>query len=145
MIDSNLIHNAHEQSLPNLRAEQVQETSHGAIKCEPVLLMEPCSSNRKQLNDLLETAVIEEVDDEMTIIVGSKGFGAPFQTTAENLIKRENDPISGNVPYNNTVSNFIYMNMILSNSNIKFTFSIHRKLGVCIRWAVSNTRFQRKL
>lgn len=122
MIDSNLISNEHEQSLPNLRAEEVPDVPHGAIKCEPVLLMEPCSSNRKQLNDLLETAVIEEVDDDMTIIVGNKSFGAPFQTTAENLIKRENDPISGSVPYNNTVSSFIYMNMILSNSNIKFIF-----------------------
>lgn len=79
------------------------------IKSEPTLLMTPCSSNLNELYNLLNSHVIEEVDDEMTIIYGSKGFGLPYKTTDENLIKRENDPISGNMAFTQTVSKLVFM------------------------------------
>lgn len=77
------------------------------VKSEVVFLQEPCSSNRKALDELLEKRIIEEIEDDiypMTIISGSKNFGLPFNATAEGLIKRQNDRVSGNVAFSQTVS-----------------------------------------
>lgn len=71
---------------------------------EEDLLRQPCSSNQSELRSLL---VSEEVimEDEMVIIVSEKGFGKPFNTTAKHaLIKRQGDAVSGDMPFNESVS-----------------------------------------
>lgn len=70
--------------------------------------MTPCTGNRNQLFNLLNSTVIEEIDDDLTMIYGTKGFGMPLHTTVEGLIKRENDPISGNIPFTQTVRILIF-------------------------------------
>lgn len=64
----------------------------------------PCPRARKALNELLEASVIDEYDDDITFIVSSRGFAMPYHSTTEGLIKRQNDPVSGNVAFSETVS-----------------------------------------
>lgn len=55
------------------------------------------------LAQLHEPDIIE--DDDVIIIVGSKGFAMPLNATPDGLIKREQlDIISGDMPFNMTVS-----------------------------------------
>lgn len=86
---------------------------HPVIKPEffENILRAPCALNVLRLNELLEANIIEEIDDVMTIIVGKKGYGVPFQTTTEYLIKRQDDHVSGNLPFTQTVSISLYINL----------------------------------
>lgn len=77
------------------------------VKSEAVPMIEPCSSNSNELNGLFDEDNEEEdiYDDDITFIVNKTvGFAKPFNSTTQNLIKRENDIISGNMAFDETVS-----------------------------------------
>lgn len=73
------------------------------IKNEPSVVMETCSRNRTALNELLTTDFVEVIDEDLTIIVGSRGFGQPLKTNSDDLVKRQDDPVSGSLAYSQTV------------------------------------------
>lgn len=56
------------------------------------------------LVDLLAENEIIHVADDVCMIVGFEGMPTPFVTNIDNMIKRENDPISNDIPFNHTVS-----------------------------------------
>lgn len=69
------------------------------------LKVEPRAEDEIILNELIfeEEYTVEKVDD-MEIIVNKKmGFAKPFGATTTGLIKRENDVISGNTPFDELV------------------------------------------
>lgn len=74
-----------------------------------MIKIEPCASNRDKLQEVLNTVFVEQIDDDITITYGNNSFGAPFKVTAERLIKRQNDIVSGNIPYTQTVSRLILL------------------------------------
>lgn len=77
------------------------------IKPEPALLIEPCTSNSNELNGLFDKDYEEEDvwDEDITFIVNKKvGYAQPFNSNDQQLIKRENDVVSGNMPFNETVN-----------------------------------------
>lgn len=71
------------------------------IKPELVPMYEIHAGNASEVNELLdepETVYLSDDDGEM--IIPETGLPKPFGTTQENIVKRENDPITGNVPFN---------------------------------------------
>lgn len=86
--------------------QNVDKSSQSAtsdVKPNIVPLYEMHRANQNAILDQLEDRIVETVDD-MEITITSKGFGKPFNTTAEGFIKLEEpDEISGFIPYMNTV------------------------------------------
>lgn len=68
-------------------------------------LIEFTLTNRDEIMNLLDPDIIEVVDDDMTIITKSKGFGQPIPTMQDGRIKLESScPFSNIEPYLCTVS-----------------------------------------
>lgn len=111
-----------------------QTQSCNSVKSESVvLLFEPCSANNVALNNLLdeEDEVIDEYDEDVTIILSRKtGFAKPFNTNNDGLVKRENDTVSGNLPFNETVSklHFIFQNVITCGKELRYTILKKREI-----------------
>lgn len=77
------------------------------IKPELVPLYEIHARNISEMNELLdEPQTIYLSDDDGEMVVPETGLPKPFGTTKENIVKRENDPITGNVPFNVEVGIF---------------------------------------
>lgn len=77
------------------------------IKAEgPLAVVLPCRSNENELNALLDVNEIIVVDDDVTIFASSKPC-KPFIMTSESLFKRNDDIVSGNIAFNETVSIFL--------------------------------------
>lgn len=89
--------------------ENSTENLESNIKSE--LLWEPCISNRGELMDIINSECIE-IEDDMIIRVGPKGYGKPFNMTSSCLIKRENDILTGDTPFNTSVSALIHLAII---------------------------------
>lgn len=68
--------------------------------------------NDADVNDLLDDIEIDEYDEDVTMFIASAGLPKPMQSTATNLIKRENDSISGNIAFNVVVSIFLMKQFI---------------------------------
>lgn len=69
-----------------------------ATQIELVLKVEPHFENEDLLDELIygEMYSVEKVGDDMEIIVNKRvGFARPFAATKDELIKRENDVVSG--------------------------------------------------
>lgn len=126
----NVIFEYTQENLCGNHCENANETNHRLFearfeadnenKSDMQLIMEPPSSNRSELSQLLETDQIEIVDDEMTIIVSAKGYGKPYNATAEDLIKRKDDCVSGDIPFTDTVSNLENETILSIRSNSRF-------------------------
>lgn len=84
-------------------------------KTEPVLVIEPPESNRKELEALLnDEEVVDELCDDMVIKYKKNvGFGKPFACNTDGLIKYENDIVSGNMPYKANVRNIFSLYLTL--------------------------------
>lgn len=100
----------------NSNTEKTDETVQlNPLKIEAVPIHEPIQANNEELNELLdeEDMVTEKYDDEVTITIDSKiGFAMPLNSNSDGLIKRENDVISGNIAFNETVSIYNILNII---------------------------------
>lgn len=66
--------------------------------------------NEELLNDMGE----DDEDDDIQIVDPPEAFPMPILCTVENFIKRENDVISANLPYNETVSEETFLNVLVS-------------------------------
>lgn len=60
--------------------------------------------NRAEVDELLDAIEIVTKYEGVTMIITSGGLPKPMQSTADNVIKRENDSISGNISFNVDVS-----------------------------------------
>lgn len=78
------------------------------IKSEEVPLYEPHAPNKAALNNLLQTRrepdIIVEVVDDMTITMMRGQIIKPLRVTEDGLVKREEDVVSDEMPYNLSVS-----------------------------------------
>lgn len=105
----------------SLGQSQCAATSRNPIKIEGDMLIEPCSSNIGELDVLLDENEDEEEtvryvddkddddDDEVIITINKKiGFAMPCKSNDQEMIKRENDVVSGNMPYNDSVRIILY-------------------------------------
>lgn len=66
--------------------------------------LENYSQNNDAINELLENAIETTIDDDLTIVIGAYGTPKPFRTTLQGLVKRQNDALSGDKPFNENVS-----------------------------------------
>lgn len=119
------------------------------VKTEPVFVFEPFSSNCDELESLLEDDSSEETvsyDEEVTYTINKKvGFARPYRTNSENLIKREDDIVSGNMAYNESVSIIIINIENLSSPSMVIFILVHlffRKLGEFICWTLASSKFR---
>lgn len=78
-----------------------------STKMEPVPLYEANTSNVVDLDDILDDdEVVDVYSNDVTIIFKRKtGIIKPMKTDSNGLVKRENDVVSGNMAYNDTVRN----------------------------------------
>lgn len=75
------------------------------VEQNSVILLQPCSSNHNELDDLLDKEITDEFDDDLTFYVNKKtGYAKPFKSHDGQMIKRENDALTGNMAFNTTVS-----------------------------------------
>lgn len=76
------------------------------VKAEKVPLYEIHTRNNEEINELLDEPVeiYCDNDDELTMIISKDGLPKPFAATEDDMIKRENDPISGNIAFNEEVN-----------------------------------------
>lgn len=104
-------HNEDERADSNRSIENSSDALACAIEndlstqVELTLKVEPRAEDEIILNELIfeDEYTVEKVDD-MEIIVNNKmGFAKPFSATTTGLIKRENDVISGNTPFDELV------------------------------------------
>lgn len=73
------------------------------IKAERVPLYEIHNGNNDEIDILLNEPDV--IDDDLEIVsMPENGVPKPFAATTDNLFKRENDLLSGQIPYNNDVS-----------------------------------------
>ena len=101
------------------------------IKPDLVPLYETAAANRNEIVDLITELEEEEIDDDVSIFVNrSVGVPMPWKATIGHaLVKRENDILSGNTPFNNEVG--VFVSMLFSNVITRF-FLINRKAIVFI-------------
>lgn len=84
-------------NIENIDAADIQ---FEMIKLEAVPLIEPCTFNQAELDSLLDDP--EEIvcmEDDMVITVWKRGCGIPFQANSDELIKRQDDIISGSISF----------------------------------------------
>lgn len=67
--------------------------------------------NRAEIEELLNEPEDDDDDDDVIMIIGSSGIPRPWSTTSDDLIKRENDKMTGAIAFNQTVSIFIERNI----------------------------------
>lgn len=73
----------------------------GVIKAEPIPIYDNHICNDDEIDVVLDEP-FEEVCDDVIMIIG-KSFPLPLRMTTEEKIKRENDPMSGNLTYSVSV------------------------------------------
>lgn len=73
------------------------------VKGEPVPIYDNHVCNDNEIDDVLDEP-LEEVCDDIIMIIGRSGIPKPLRMTTEQTIKRENDPMSGNLTFSVSVS-----------------------------------------
>lgn len=61
-------------------------------------------ANTTEIEELLDEAEEIYCNEDIIMTIGQGGVPKPFFATAEDIIKRENDKMSGNIPFNWSVS-----------------------------------------
>lgn len=84
----------------------------GSIKTEFGRLYEIHARNSAEIDEICDEPEVVDLSDGEEMVVSELGIPKPFATTEENMIKRENDSITGNIPFNVKVS--------ISNSVLNF-------------------------
>lgn len=119
---------------PNGNFINAQNTANGSmanivIKSEPVPLYDTHVCNDNEIDDVLDEP-LEEVCDDVVIIIGRSGIPKPLRMTTDQTIKRENDPMSGNLTFSVSVSmhcvHFMNKKTSLISKHSMFSFSNRR-------------------
>lgn len=74
------------------------------VKVEHESIYAISDARNDEVYDLLDEAEIVELSDGDEMIIGEKGLPKPKRSTVDGCIKRENDAVSGNKPFYETVS-----------------------------------------
>lgn len=126
LVDSSAIDSVNNEEIVNSEDELQNSNENGAtgsvmgmqpaeqefwIDINPVIKQEvdPLQDD-DALSDLLAENEVIQVADDVCMIVGFEGMPTPFVTNIDNMIKRENDPISHDIPFNYTVNMQLYLN-----------------------------------
>lgn len=115
-------------SLENSAEFSSEFTPDVELKPDPLHFVVEQTGNESDIDELLEET--EEIvhDSDVTIYVGQDGIPKPMSTTTDNLVKRENDPMSGAIPFDEKVifqiKCFYQINF---NAFVTFVFSKCRK------------------
>lgn len=84
---------------PLANAEQQSQ-----VKIEYVPLYEIHARNGSEMDELLDEPEVICLSDDEEMVIPESGLPRPMATTTDDIVKRENDAISGNVPFNIKVS-----------------------------------------
>lgn len=107
-----------------------------ALKREPEPIHEISSGNMDEIIGLMDDPTVVVVDEDCVMIIKDR-IPAPYNATRDDMIKRESDPISGNISYFITVSRSKF---ILFSHGIHYSklIIINRKPGaytkLVVRW-----------
>lgn len=97
------LNTGHLNSEPNIgEAESPAGFQVEQIKKEPLPLFEMTRENAAEVIELLEEDIEVKFDDDVTMTY--KRFPMPFKGVRDDLIKQENDAVSGNLPFSFRVS-----------------------------------------
>lgn len=96
-IDDNLSNNAEVHTIDPL----------AIIKVE-VPLYEVHAANNDEINQILDEAEEIVCDDDVIMSIGKDGIPKPWAATDDKIIKRQNDPMSGDIAFNVTVSRIFH-------------------------------------
>lgn len=93
--------------MPKVRQRRYSVDCDRLIKTEPEPFFSTCTSHAKELEKLFRQSktVENEEDDNSDCILVGETVPSPLASTCEGLIKRENDPISADKPFIETVRN----------------------------------------
>lgn len=134
------VESAEFESVPENQMNNPDEhsTAIGEIKTELSLyLSEIHSENSNDIDDVLDEpeVIVWGKDQDVVITVGRHGIPKPWATTTEKfMVKREEDPMSGNIPFNvNTVSKFLILQCL--ELIIRHFYSEIGRPGLQIWWS----------
>lgn len=101
------------QNLPPTSVNDTQQVHDQVVKAEPVPLLE-CQSNMAELEQILEHSnenqsadgvVVVEIDEKVTMTFSKKNRRIlPYGVNSDELVKYQNDPVSGDLPFSILVS-----------------------------------------
>ncbi|XP_055309118.1 uncharacterized protein LOC129573007 [Sitodiplosis mosellana] len=77
-------------------------------KSNVVPLFNVHDANNDEIDQLLEEPEEIVYEDDVVIMVGRHGLPKPMAATEDDMIKRENDQMTGNIPFNETGNGRIY-------------------------------------
>ncbi|XP_055308738.1 uncharacterized protein LOC129572728, partial [Sitodiplosis mosellana] len=101
-----------EGSVVNPEVEESEQNPNVAnnVDVKPVfqeILIER-TENDSDLDDILSEEKEVVLDEHVTMLVGPHGIPKPLATTTDDLLKRENDGMSGNIPFNERKKGRVY-------------------------------------
>lgn len=83
-----------------------EHESVGEVKAEKsVCVMQPVFL--EEFGELFAEKESILIDDDITIVISNNTIPMPIKVTQEDLVKRQNDWLSGNLPFNYSVSTLI--------------------------------------
>lgn len=100
-----------------------EHESVGEVKAEKSVCVMP-SVFLEEFGELFAEKESIPIDDDITIIISNNKIPMPIAVTQEDLVKRQNDWLSGNLPFNDSVS-------ILKKCNICFLFKFFMNFQMC--------------
>lgn len=86
----------------NVGLDSLTADGNLVVKREYAPLFNVHAANNAEIDDLLNES--SEDEDALIMIVGPDGIPPPLEATEKKMIKRQNDKMSGNIPFNETVS-----------------------------------------
>ncbi|XP_055312022.1 uncharacterized protein LOC129574267 [Sitodiplosis mosellana] len=90
-------------------SESISLNTACVVKAEYVPLFNIHSVNNAAIDELLDDEPEEVIcEDDVVMLIGQSGVPLPMASTKDELIKRENDPISGNTPFNEKRDGRVY-------------------------------------
>lgn len=100
-----------QSSADSIGAEWVEPLPMEVVFIDELALIkeEPQTDNIPDdiLNNLISENATIDIDDDISMIVGFEGMPKPFAANKDEMIKREEDPFSGAIPYNLTVNELV--------------------------------------
>lgn len=93
--------------------------------------------NCNEIFDLITEPNVEEIDEDLSIVIKpNSAFPKPWNCTQGGLVKRENDVLSGNIPFNNEVRVFLDIIFKCVQKLKQIIFNIYRKDIVFTKWEI---------
>lgn len=125
-----LIDQSIDETTNDSAVDPLMNTTGIQIKIENVPLYEIHTCNDEEMDALLDEPDeihFDDSDDDLTMVMPKDGQHKPLSATRDEMIKHENDPISGDAPFNVKVSvSQLQINIFISKC-IKKILSIQKR------------------